>query len=241
MRAKLNDMVGHPRPQYIADLLEELRSADIEVRKNAILKLGQAGDAVAVPELILRLKSDESPLVRRIAALALGHLRAEDSRHTLLHILESDPDEGLRAACITALSALPKRTRGVERMFLKAVREGSSPEQSAAAQALGETGNAAYAPSIFPLLGHENWLVRLAARGALIELRVKCDDAISALEELATSAPDADSARLVQRLVLYARRLVEQPSGRAMQAESDADVGEYRPNSEASHDGGGPP
>jgi HEAT repeat protein len=95
-----------------------LKSGDKEKMISACTELGQAREyaAPAVDDLIAALKNDD-PLVRRLAAYALGQIgpKAIKAVPALKQTMESDSDITVMPACVNALRAIdpksaPKQT-----------------------------------------------------------------------------------------------------------------------------------
>ncbi len=85
-------------------LLQELQSGEVRVRKDAALKLGRSGRTEAVAPL-LKLLKDSSWKVRRNATIALGKIGAAEAASGLIGVL-SDRTLAVRRAAVRALGSL---------------------------------------------------------------------------------------------------------------------------------------
>jgi HEAT repeat protein len=83
------------------------------VRKEAAIGLGHSGATSAIPQLIQLLVADVSDL-RRVAAGALGDLRAASATAALEGLEKDDPDAEVRKAAERALGAIRHSARATD-------------------------------------------------------------------------------------------------------------------------------
>lgn len=84
--------------------LAALDDKDARIRQAAAVALQFTPDSLAIPKLSVRLSSDESPAVRREAAVALGRMKAKEAVPELLDALRlASSDRSLEHALIFAL------------------------------------------------------------------------------------------------------------------------------------------
>ncbi len=133
-----------PSPRLLPALVEALASADGDVRWAAtrvIVEMGHRHGEV-LPVLIGLVRSDESPVVRRMASYALREL-APDREEAADVLLEAtlDPDLQVRRAALTAMASLLGPPTRVGERLLAALREDEDgAARRLAALALGEIG-----------------------------------------------------------------------------------------------------
>jgi quinoprotein glucose dehydrogenase len=89
-------------------LLGLLQDREIEIRANAARVIGNTRDEEGFYALCDRVRSDTSPRVRHLAAIALGRLGAREAVPTLIELLRSsaDQDPVLRHAASYALALI---------------------------------------------------------------------------------------------------------------------------------------
>ena len=109
LQSLLNAMFGSSAEAEVDKLIANLTSSDSTVRKDAVIALGRSGLAAekAIPDLILLLRSDPIPEIRKESALALGLLgKNSDSAKQALIDATQDADVSVREAAELALSVL---------------------------------------------------------------------------------------------------------------------------------------
>ena len=109
LQSLLNIMFGSSAEAEVDKLIADLTSSDSTVRKDAVIALGRSGPAAekAIPDLILLLRSDPIPEIRKESALALGLLgKNSDSAKQALIDAAQDADVSVREAAELALSVL---------------------------------------------------------------------------------------------------------------------------------------
>lgn len=90
--------------------LAALDDKDARIRQAAAVALQFTPDPLAIPKLSVRLSSDESPAVRREAAVALGRMKAKEAVPELLDSLRlASSDRSLEHALIFALIEIDDR------------------------------------------------------------------------------------------------------------------------------------
>jgi len=109
LQSILNVMFESSAEAEINRLIANLNSSDSTVRKDAVIALGRSGLTAekSVPNLILHLRSDPVPEIRKESALALGLLgkNSEPAKQALIDATH-DNDESVRDAAELALSVL---------------------------------------------------------------------------------------------------------------------------------------
>ncbi|MBX9655030.1 HEAT repeat domain-containing protein [bacterium] len=90
--------------------VDALDDKDARIRQAAAVALQFTPDPLAIPKLSVRLSSDESPAVRREAAVALGRMKAKEAVPELLDALRlASSDRSLEHALIFALIEIDDR------------------------------------------------------------------------------------------------------------------------------------
>lgn len=109
------DVMEMARRKDVQGLIRALKyQADISVRAEAVMALGNTGDRQAAEPLVEVLSYDSDPYVRSLAAKALGQLGDPNAQPVLLRALERDtPHVGLEAG--EALARLGTRQAETER------------------------------------------------------------------------------------------------------------------------------
>ena len=92
-------------PAGLAPLLDALTHRQGQIRSAALLALAELGDRRAVPEIVERLASDDSAMVREAAAQALGRLGGAEAMKALEAAL-SDPKAKVRKSASASLEQL---------------------------------------------------------------------------------------------------------------------------------------
>jgi hypothetical protein len=98
--------VDHPSAEAV--LLAALGEANADTRLSAVIGLGLSEKSSRVIEPLLRRLRDDSPLVRRSAAWALGEHEATEAMSPLIELLGRDPDPRVRQAAARALGEISK-------------------------------------------------------------------------------------------------------------------------------------
>jgi HEAT repeat protein len=119
-------------------LVQQLRSKDVEVRREAAKQLqGEDIDAgLAVPALITALK-DKDRVVRRFSAIALGQLGVKN--HTVIHALAARLNDEESSVATAALESLAKLGPGAF-PTLKDVAKNPKMPDNMRVVAIGEIG-----------------------------------------------------------------------------------------------------
>jgi HEAT repeat protein len=98
--------VDHPSAE--AALVAALGEANADTRQAAVIGLGLSEKSPRVIEPLMRRLRDDSPLVRRSAAWALGEHEATEAMSPLIELLGRDPDPRVRQAAARALGEISK-------------------------------------------------------------------------------------------------------------------------------------
>jgi len=145
--------------------LQGLRSANPEFQKQAVVYLGQHGDATVVPELLAVLDHGPRSDVKPLIAEALGRLADRRAAPHLLRILQ-DPDPEARTAAIVAMTKI----RAPEFVAPLAAAAQAGDSRLSAIWALGALGEPGAVPVLSELLQDPDKYVRYNARQALKRL-----------------------------------------------------------------------
>lgn len=106
---RLASLWAHSRTRKPVPLMA-LDDKDARIRQAAAVSLQFSPDPLAVTKLSLRLSSDESPAVKREAAVALGRMKAKEAVPELLNALRiASSDRSLEHALIYALIEMDDR------------------------------------------------------------------------------------------------------------------------------------
>lgn len=147
-------------------LLETLdQSHDASLRCVAIEQLSKVGDWQAVPSLIRALE-DESGAVQRLAATALGQLRASAAIDSLIECLDSS-DSSLRCCAADSLGLLGDR-RALEPLALR-MNDSELCVRRATVESLIRLGDPRAIPYLIAALEEDEspWVRGLAVQGLL--------------------------------------------------------------------------
>ncbi len=154
------------RPEATVPLSEALASdAGPEVRKAAAAALGALGDDGATEQLALSVLEDDQAEVRTAAANSLGEIQDTSALPSLMQARAGDESAAVRSAASEALDEFPiSQLRETLREF------GDSSERAAAAELLGERGNASAVPELIEAMSDPDPQVREAATSAVEKL-----------------------------------------------------------------------
>ncbi len=151
---------------------EDSRSRDNSPRLDAVLSIGhsQGKEADAAGYLIALLRCSAFPMVRFVAAIALGELGDQRAGlHLIAALRDSDSTGGVQVAAATALSKL-KDQAAVDPLISRLADE--NPDvRAGAATALGILRDIRAVVPLIAALGDENPFVRFKAARALGEIR----------------------------------------------------------------------
>lgn len=142
--------------------LEDLKSENIEVRNNAIYKLGKNEEKSAAPALIKLLTSDKRGKIKLSVIEALGKIREGSSVNSLVAVL-NDNDIKIKIAAIEALGKI-KDPHAVQPL-LNTLSDRDT--QLFAIRALGNIGDRGAVPALTKLLDDNDQYVRYNASQAL--------------------------------------------------------------------------
>jgi len=160
------------RPAF-APLVNQLDNSNAATRRNAAWAIGEFTNMLpdergaAVPQLITLL-SDADAWVRMAAARAIGELRDKRASDTLIATL-SDSDWRVRRLSAWALNEM-KEAKAVAALGNLLLTDARAEVRGAAAEALGEIGNAGALPSLQQALNDSESDVRAKARWAIAEI-----------------------------------------------------------------------
>ncbi len=133
-----------PTPRLLPALVEAFASSDSDVRWAAARVMVEMGHihAEVLSVLVGLVRSDESPVVRRMATFALRELAPDraEAAEVLLEATE-DLDHGVRRAAFTAMASLMAPPPKIGERLLETLRtDTDAPARRLAALALGEIG-----------------------------------------------------------------------------------------------------
>jgi HEAT repeat protein len=152
-------------PLALSALEAALKDKSALVRAVAVTGIGRLGDSASVSTIAARLASDESKLVRKQAAYALGHLHSRQATPALIAALK-DKDPEVRAAAATALSEYADPSSVSH--LIESLKDNSEFVRAQAALALGTNAKdaASAVPRLIRLLSsdHSHDVKRKAAR-----------------------------------------------------------------------------
>lgn len=100
--------MGEDARAAVPALMDLLTDADLLLRKMAVVALGAIGPDArqAVPTLIEVLLHAEEPSVRRLAAVSLGQIDAQECFPALEQASEEDEDDDVRVTAAEALEEI---------------------------------------------------------------------------------------------------------------------------------------
>jgi HEAT repeat protein len=134
---RLGNIGGEPVATAMLSILGD-KTKSGSARLHAAYTLGIVGDSTVVPALLIALRGDdEDPVVRGLAANALGRLAAHDAAPDLIRELKAR-DSFLRRKAAEALGDL--QTRDAVPFLLAAMNDGEMFVVDAAAASLGKIG-----------------------------------------------------------------------------------------------------
>jgi HEAT repeat protein len=204
---------GEDRPAAAAALTRALGDARFEVRRSALLSLGELGALAPIDELAARLDDDHGE-VRQAAAIALGRLGDARGFEPLLRALADGPPD-VRFQAAPSLVEIDAE-RAYEPL-VAAIRDGDAEVRGSVATALGFIGDRRAAGWIAGLLEDGRAETRFEAACALARLDdprgidtlipyVERDPdhafaAIEALESLRAAAAAPALARVAKKLL----------------------------------------
>jgi HEAT repeat protein len=204
-----------------------LSSADVEERRDAVMRLG-ALHRVDASRAVVTALADPSPLVRVVAAVAVSILPPDESAADLIPLL-SDKDPFVRQAAAYALGGNHNHN-AVTALIERLSGDKDDRVRGAAAVALGKTRDEAAVVPLAQVLspassssggkrkGKENQFVLRAAAGALGEIGNRA--AVPALIETLSNESVAEDVR---REAAQALGLIGDPSAApALQAAASA-------------------
>ncbi|MCE5323229.1 HEAT repeat domain-containing protein [bacterium] len=196
--------------EFDADSLEELllkiKDNDSDVRSLAAARLRNLEDTRAIPGLI-ELLNDQSPRVRAMAAIGLGHYKAVEARDLLIGRAKADEVGDVRAMCVNSLSDIG----GADEVIIQALDDPDWHVKTSAAVVLGRNGTSGAAEKIDKLLDDTNWSVRYFASMALMDLSAVSPRVIDALESLRDIPEALDTLKWFAESDIYFKILEKYP------------------------------
>lgn len=176
----------------VAHWSAQLKSADPEERRSAVLSLSSLAGDTATSALVSAL-TDKSPAVRALAVTGLG----ERSDNTIVPFvaarLSSDKDPFVRKAAAYALGHF--KDQGRTAALIAALKDKDQEVRGAAAVSLGDHPDAAAVASLAVSLFDKNGFVRAQAARALGVNGQAASQAVPALVKLLGRDSDAEVKR----------------------------------------------
>jgi HEAT repeat protein len=152
-----------------SDLVTQLRSGDVEARRDAALRLAASGDRDVVPALATAL-DDSSEIVRATVAGALGALGDPSAVPFLLSRFAREKRAFVRKELAAALGAIGDRS-ATGALVERVGREKDREARAAAVVALANLEDPAAAQSLLALLVDKDAFIRREAARGLGRLR----------------------------------------------------------------------
>ena len=148
--------------------IEDLKSANVMVKKNAIYYLGDDEEKRAVPMLIELLNNDSSKEIKLSVTEALGKIGEVSSVDSLVLLLR-EKDKEIRIAAIEALGKL-QDPKAVKPLIHILDDKNDRDIELTAIWALGNTGDKSAIPALTKLLDDKDKYLRYNASQALKEI-----------------------------------------------------------------------
>ncbi len=142
-------MSGAGQTARVNELLQQLKSGDVEHRREAALELGNLGAVQATPEL-LAIFDTEGWLVRQAAAQALLMMPSTEAVMGLLHKLRNS-DARIRSAAIEAIRGIGAPSIAP---LVGLLKDPDAQVVRYAAETLGEIGSVEAVPALEAALSH---------------------------------------------------------------------------------------
>jgi HEAT repeat protein len=145
-------------------LIRLLKDSNEEVRQMAAIALERLDGMSNLPMILERYKKGDK-LTRLRAIYALGKLGSEECLPALIHALDSDKEEDIRAAAVRILGEL-KDLKTLPALIIR-LNDPSATIQTMVAEALGNFKHRKLASHLMPLLKRENKYLVMAALESL--------------------------------------------------------------------------
>lgn len=145
--------------------IEDLKSENIMVRKNALYYLGKKKEKTAVPMLIEFLKDDQPKETKLSAIEALGKICDSRSIDVLIGVL-MEKDNDIRIAAVEALGKI-RNPKAVKPLLNILNNKNNKDIRLTAIWALGNIGDNRAIPALTKLLGDQDNYVRYNAAQSL--------------------------------------------------------------------------
>ncbi len=199
-------MRNNEKPDKIAVFIEKLKSNNLEEKREAAWELQEIGEdaSEAIPALVIAIKDDDWA-VRSMSVLALGKLKYDKINPELIHILQNDESEEVRASAIDALVRI--QPPDINSLLVQAIKDEHRLVRERVVWGLGVLGeNAKEAiPNIIDLLKKpDEGLIHSIAAWALVEL-----SAFEAVEILTETMLMTESDEIRFRLAIALAYLEE--------------------------------
>jgi HEAT repeat protein len=192
--------------EQVGALAVDVRSGDPKRALFAIDLLARGEPNQARPVLIETL-AHKSPDVRAAGVAALARFGRSDDARTVAETLDTETDDAVERACLSALGALGTQGLGSARAIVLRRAEDANPEIRALARAsLARTGDDAAAESLAVMMRGEDENDRAAAAWAMGECMLRRTVLVAAFSELL-----ADPSAKVRRAALRASGQIQQP------------------------------
>lgn len=136
----------------LAQFYFDLERFDREGKLRAVRAIAGFDDAAAIADLALVLERESDPLVRRVAAIGLGHRRGADAIDALGAALE-DRDRSVRFQAIHGLGKIGGRDAA--EALVPALRDGDAAIRLQAVLALQSTGDASTVRALARVLAED--------------------------------------------------------------------------------------
>lgn len=181
-----------PAQLTIQQQRQRLSSGDLEERRDALMRLGALNSAEASREALVGL-TDDSPMIRAVAAKAILSIGAEQSVTALVPLL-TDKDEFVRREVAYALG-LSKSRSATEQLVSLLLNDKEDGVRAAAAVALGDVADER---AVVPLA---SVLAPQSTSGTQTQRKIKTEKNIFVLRAAAKSLGQIKSRAGVPALV----------------------------------------
>jgi len=156
----------------ITDFIEKLKSTNLEEKREAAWELQDIGEdaSEAIPALVVAIKDDDWA-VRSMSVLALGKLKYDKVNSDLIHLLQNDESEEVRASAAEALVRI--KPAEINSLLVRAIKDKHRLVRERVVWGLGVIGEQAKEaiPDIIDLLQKpDEGLIHSIAAWTLVEL-----------------------------------------------------------------------
>lgn len=147
-------------------LVEQTRSADVEIRRDAAYRLGFVGDASVALAPLVGLLDDAEEILRATSADSLGRLKAPAAVDPLVERLRREKRPFVRKIIVGALGCIGD-ARALEPLVDRLNRDKDREVRAAAATALGALGDRAAEDPLAKRIADKDAFIRREAIRAL--------------------------------------------------------------------------